>query len=234
MVLLSRRFKMSLFLNTSSCYGARPPGSATRLPLPCSRETVTSRGPATSLAAWVLGPARRCECSPAARTAYGTCANDLRSRATRLRNSDIPGGGKGLEKPNSVTSLFRLRTALHALRNTYFESLYSVYFFWFWRCSQCPKFCLQPAALSARSCMLSQDCRDLCSCLLFGDQSATRLCCCRAFCGLFGGVSKLTTCASSCRRMICCLHTFCVAAAAYAFACCAAACCRPPRSGGLW
>ena len=98
MVLLSRRIKMSLFLNTSSSYGARPPRSATRLPLHCSRETVTSRGPATSLAAWVLGPARRCEYSSAARTAYGTCANDLRSRATRLRNGDIPGGGKGLNK----------------------------------------------------------------------------------------------------------------------------------------
>ena len=60
-------------------------------------------------------------------------------------------------------------------------------------------------SVGARSCMLSQHCRDLCSCLLFGDQSATRLCCCRAFCGLFGGVSKLTTCASGCRRMICCL-----------------------------
>ena len=97
MVLLSRRFKMSLFFNTSLSYGRQTGCSATRLPLPCSRETVTSRGPATSLAAWVLGPARRCECSPAARTAYGTCANDLRSRATRLRNGDIPGGGKGLK-----------------------------------------------------------------------------------------------------------------------------------------
>ena len=72
MVLLSSRFKMSSFFNTSLSYGRQTGCSATRLPLPCSRETVTSRGPATSLAAWVLGPARRCECSPAARTKSGT------------------------------------------------------------------------------------------------------------------------------------------------------------------
>ena len=98
MVLLSRRFKMSLFFNTSLSYGRQTGCSATRLPLHCSRETVTSRGPATSLAGCVLGPARRCECSDVAWMAYRACANDglsvARSRA-RARNLR---GGEGVKR----------------------------------------------------------------------------------------------------------------------------------------
>ena len=85
-----------MFFNTSSSYGHRPHSSASRLRMMCSCETSTPHGPAACLRACVMDVSRRCECSDVARMACGASANDLRSRATRLRNSEIPGVGKGL------------------------------------------------------------------------------------------------------------------------------------------
>ena len=41
---------------------------------------------------------RTCECSEVGQVAYGASANDLRSRATRLRNIEISVAGKGLKR----------------------------------------------------------------------------------------------------------------------------------------
>ena len=68
------------------------------------------------------------------------------------------------------------------------NSRFSLVFFRSWSCSQWPKFsALQPAALAARrthACSPITAMRTAAASCLLADQSATRLCCCCAFCGL--------------------------------------------------
>ena len=77
--------------------------------------------------------------------------------------------------------------------------------FWVVSSARSAKFRLQPAAsrVSAQYKMLLSYCSRAAACLHAA--SDTRLlCCCRAFCGLLSAsaYSKLTSCASSCRRML--------------------------------
>ena len=74
-------------------------GHPTRLCVACQGETMRPRGPATWLAACVLGVARRCECSDVAWMAYRACANDGRRRAT------MDGALANLRGPERVKAL---------------------------------------------------------------------------------------------------------------------------------
>ena len=86
-------------------------GHPTRLCVACQGETMRPRGPATWLAACVLGVARRCECSDVAWMAYRACANDGRRRATMdgalasLRGTE--GVKKGRSKAPELNTILR-------------------------------------------------------------------------------------------------------------------------------